>query len=200
MDATALVDRLDQLLPGFRRYLGGQRLFDAGSPHEVFACCSHFVRDESPAFAGWERLAGFLNEVVDGSGSRLEDAACSCFLESLVAPHHPLSSSLRGKAKEWWTRCEATSGRSRSARVRRRIWIAFWVVWVALLAAFNVAMALGPGARETNGYNQLMWLFGNIVLSVGLILSGVTLSAALEFASRRRSAAKAQEAERSLAG
>jgi hypothetical protein len=101
-DAPSLIDCLDQILPGSRLYMMAQGLFDLDTIHGVFAAGSHFVRAHPPTLDGWKRLAVSLNSAVDGSGSRLDEAACTCFLENLATREHPLGSLLAGKALEFW--------------------------------------------------------------------------------------------------
>ena len=102
-DSSTLLDCLDQILPGFRQYMRNEGLFDSASLHGVFASCSHFVRNQPQTVETWMRLAVLLNSFVDGSDSRLDNAASTCFLENLAEPGHPLGPLLKGKAREFWT-------------------------------------------------------------------------------------------------
>lgn len=41
--------------------------------------------------------------MVGGPDRELDEAACTCFLENLATPDHPLSSHLAGPALRYWT-------------------------------------------------------------------------------------------------
>jgi hypothetical protein len=104
---AALIDELDRLLPGFAAYQHSpDNLFDGDSLHAVFSAASHFVIEEPVAPAAWAPLAQFLNAAVSGDEPALSDAACTCFLENVAAPDHPLEPHLTGKAREYWKNWE----------------------------------------------------------------------------------------------
>ena len=107
MNASSLSTRLDQALPGFRDYLeSDEHYFDSDNVWGVFATCSQFVRERPVAAKSWRQLAALINEAVGGPDGALDEAACTCFLETLAQPAHPLRALLRGSALEFWMRCE----------------------------------------------------------------------------------------------
>jgi len=107
MTSNDLVARLDAALRGFQAYVrSDDNLFDPDSVHGVLAACSHFVREKLVEPAGWKALAELLNEMVGGNDKELDEAACTCFLENLAAPAHPVRTHLRGAALTYWVRWE----------------------------------------------------------------------------------------------
>jgi len=62
------------------------------------AACSNFVRENAQAPETWERLASLVNEIVGGLDAELDNAACTCLLENLAAPSHPMKGLLRNAA------------------------------------------------------------------------------------------------------
>jgi hypothetical protein len=94
-----LLEDLESALPGFRAYvLSSENLFDRDTYHGLFGAASHYAQDHPPA--SWEGIAGVLNRVVGGDD--VDNAACTCFLENLAAPGHPLRPLLRGDALTHW--------------------------------------------------------------------------------------------------
>jgi len=53
-----------------------------------------------------QRLAAFVNRVIGGPDEELENAACTCFLENLAAPGHPIRTLLSADALRYWDRYE----------------------------------------------------------------------------------------------
>jgi hypothetical protein len=103
METHSLISLLDQAVPGFRAYAeSDDNLFQRDSAHGVLAACSHFVTDRSIPAGAWRPLADFMNEVVGSSDADLDNAACTCFLENLASPNHPLAPHLRGEALAYW--------------------------------------------------------------------------------------------------
>jgi hypothetical protein len=101
MDRQSLVAELDRVLPGFAAYLRSpDNLFDSGSFCSAFAACSQFVR-ERPV-AAWAALARIVNQVVTGPNAVASEAACTCLLENLAEPGHPLKPFLEGEALRYW--------------------------------------------------------------------------------------------------
>jgi len=99
MNSEELVALLDSPLPGFRQYvLSPENPFGADSIHSVFAACSHFVGEQQVPESAWNVLGSLLNEIVDGADGDLDNAACTCFLENVAVPDHPLRSHLQGEA------------------------------------------------------------------------------------------------------
>ena len=104
--AASLLSMLDRAVPGFRVYAeSDDNLFDRDSVHGLFAACSHFVRERYAAPTIWPEVADLVNAVVGGPDPDLDNAACTCFLESLASRDHPLDPSLRGHALAYWRRC-----------------------------------------------------------------------------------------------
>lgn len=99
----SLLSLLDAAAPGFRAWsLSGDNLFDLDSLHGVFAACSHFVRAVPRGSDVWPVLAELVNEAVAGQDAQLAEAVCTCLLENLASPDHPLGSLLRGGALVYW--------------------------------------------------------------------------------------------------
>ena len=109
MEAPTLVAELDRALPGFAEYFrSGENVFDGGTPCAVFAACSHFVSEDAISVEAWPVLAKLLNEFVSGSDAVVAEAACTCFLENLADPRHPLKPFLDGEALRYWIRVGST--------------------------------------------------------------------------------------------
>ncbi len=147
--AESLVNVLDGVLPGFREYVQSpENLFDKTSVHGVFAACSHFLRDHEVAEDAWSSLGPILNRIVGGEDERLSNAACTCFLENLAAPDHPLHAHLKGEALTYWKRWESAGER----RVNRGDYpfAAVCTSDQALMADRNgVLVAAEPGERDS---------------------------------------------------
>lgn len=94
---------LDAAAPGFRKWSeSDDQLFDSKSLQGVFAAYSHFVDAAAPTAVAWPELAEFTNEAVGGRDAELSEAVCTCFLENLARPGHPLGSLLCGEAQRYW--------------------------------------------------------------------------------------------------
>ena len=107
MKPPSLIAVLEQALPGFAVYVrSDSNLFDRDDVHGVFAACAHFVREHPVAAGSWKALASLLNDAVGGADQELDQAACTCFLESLAAPDHPLRALLRDRALDYWNQWE----------------------------------------------------------------------------------------------
>ena len=107
MDAQSLLFELDRALPGFADYCASAaNLFDTNSLCGTFAACSHFVSDRPIPTERWSRLAAILNRVVPGVDHAVSEAACTCFLENLAEPSHPLKVHLEGEALRYWNSWE----------------------------------------------------------------------------------------------
>jgi hypothetical protein len=107
LEEQSLIQELDGTLPGFTEYCSSSdNLFDGGSLCGVFAACSHFVSDRPVAAESWPRLAAILNRVASGSDVPASEAACTCFLENLAEPSHPLKAFLEGEALRYWNAWE----------------------------------------------------------------------------------------------
>jgi hypothetical protein len=103
MEQRSLISDLDGAVPGFGAYLAsGENHFDDDNPHGVFAACSHLVRNRAIQPESWERLAAIVNRVVGGEDAELDNAACTCFLENLASPSHPMKPWLRDAALAYW--------------------------------------------------------------------------------------------------
>ena len=103
MDPNALVADLERVLPGFADYVASaDNLFDSDNLSGVFAACSHFVTERVIAADSWPSLAAVINRVVSESDAGASNAACTCFLENLADPHHPLRPFLEGEALSYW--------------------------------------------------------------------------------------------------
>ncbi len=103
MTPDDLTARLDAVLQGFQAYVRStDNPFDSDSVHGVFAACSHFVREKEVQPEGWKALAEVLNEMIGGQDGELDEAACTCFLENLAQPGHPILVHLRGSALDFW--------------------------------------------------------------------------------------------------
>ncbi len=103
MKQQSLISELDFAAPGFRAYVvSGENYFDDDNPHGVLAACSDFVRSHPVKPESWERLAAIVNRVVGGEDAELDNAACTCFLENLASPSHPMKPLLRDAALAYW--------------------------------------------------------------------------------------------------
>ena len=108
MPRERLILDLDRSLPGFAEYLGsGANLFASATPAATFAACSHFVRNRPIDSEHWRALANLVNDAVAGPDEALAEAACTCFLENLAAPDHPLKPYLIGDALRYWQQWES---------------------------------------------------------------------------------------------
>jgi hypothetical protein len=109
MDLAQLLDELDRATPGFRSYFDSddEHYYSRDSVHSAFLVCSDFVQENPPAPETWERLASLVNQIVGGKDDELHNAVCSCFLESLASPSHPIRPLLGRKALAFWKQCEA---------------------------------------------------------------------------------------------
>lgn len=107
MEPDRLLAELDGVLPGFAGYCrSAENLFDYGTLHGMFAACSHFVQEYPINAAQWPALADLLNGIVAGSDIAASEAACTCFLENLADPSHPLKAFLEGEALQHWKEWE----------------------------------------------------------------------------------------------
>jgi hypothetical protein len=107
LSPSDLVTAIGRTLPGFADYVRSDKnLFDQDSLCGVFGACSHFVKDHPPSTESWRALALLVNSFVRDDGSELDEAACTCFLENLAQPDHPLRSLLEGEALHYWKRWE----------------------------------------------------------------------------------------------
>ncbi|HYQ03295.1 MAG TPA: hypothetical protein VER96_31690 [Polyangiaceae bacterium] len=98
-----LVSELDSILPGFAAYYqSDENLFDTRTSCAVFAACSHFVWGQPVADEAWSRLAAVVNRDAAGSDEVASEAACTCLLENLADPSHPLKRYLEGDAIRYW--------------------------------------------------------------------------------------------------
>ena len=106
MGPDILLTELDRALPGFAGYFQSpDNLHDGGTLCAIFAACSDFVRERSIAAECWPQLANIVNTaVVDEAAA---EAACTCFLENIAEPSHPLKPFLSREALEYWTSWEA---------------------------------------------------------------------------------------------
>ena len=78
-------------------------------PTRSTACLPHArtSREKQEITEGaWSALGSLLNEVVGGADEDLDNAACTCFLENVAVPDHPLRSHLQGEALAFWERWE----------------------------------------------------------------------------------------------
>jgi hypothetical protein len=107
MDVSNLIDELDRAAPGFRAYVvSDENDFENHSVHAAFAACSQFVRRRPLGFDSWERLAALANRLAGGDDAELDNAVCTCFLENLASPAHPMKPLLRGPALACWEQWE----------------------------------------------------------------------------------------------
>jgi hypothetical protein len=107
MDVDALIGELDRAAPGFRAYfVSDSNLFDHRGAHAAFAACSQFVRMHPFGFDSWERLAALANRLAGGHDTELDNAVCTCFLENLASPEHPMKPLLHGQALAYWKKWE----------------------------------------------------------------------------------------------
>jgi hypothetical protein len=107
MDVDSLIDELDRAAPGFRAYVvSDENDFDNHNAHAAFAACSQFVRQRPLGFDSWERLAALANRIAAGDDAELDNAVCTCFLENLASPMHPMKPLLRGQALTCWEQWE----------------------------------------------------------------------------------------------
>jgi len=103
MTPPALIDELDEILPGFKRYVtSDDNSFQPNTFHGVFAACTDFARGREVEADSWKNMAQLLNKAVGGSDKDLDNAACTCFIENLAAPEHPLRGLLLGEALQYW--------------------------------------------------------------------------------------------------
>jgi hypothetical protein len=113
MDAAGLIAELDGALPGFRAYIASdENLFGGETVEAVFTACSWFVRRTAVASESWPPLARIVSLAAGAPDRALADAACTCFLENVAAPEHPLKALLEGEALRYWSYWE----RGRRAR------------------------------------------------------------------------------------
>lgn len=103
MKLSGLISDLDRAVPGFRTHLvSDENYFDRENAHGVFAACSHFVGNHPVRPESWERLAAIVNRLVGGEDAELDNAVCTCLLENLASPTHPLKPLLCGAALAYW--------------------------------------------------------------------------------------------------
>jgi hypothetical protein len=103
-----LVTDLERIMPGFTEYLRSDaNLFAGETPAAIFAACSYFVRELPIEPQRWQPLANLVNDAVAGPDASMAEAACSCFLENLAAPDHPLKAFLSGRALRYWQHWES---------------------------------------------------------------------------------------------
>ena len=105
MNPDMLIAELERALPGFAGYHGSsENLHDSGTLCSVFAACCDFVREQPITAECWPRLASVVNSAA--SDEAASEAACTCFLENLADPSHPLKRFLTGEALSYWTAWE----------------------------------------------------------------------------------------------
>jgi len=101
MKETDLITRLEGISPGFATYAhSAQHDYSIDSIHGVFCSYTEYVREYPPD--NWAAVASFVNSIVDASESQLSNAACTCFLENIAEPNHPIECHLAGFAKSFW--------------------------------------------------------------------------------------------------
>jgi hypothetical protein len=104
MDAKGLIAELDGALPGFRGYVASEEnLFGGETVEGVFTACSWFVRRTMVAAESWPALARIVTSAARAPDRSLADAACTCFLENVATPEHPLKGLLQGEALRYWS-------------------------------------------------------------------------------------------------
>jgi hypothetical protein len=117
MDAAGLIAELDGALPGFRAYVASEEnLFGGATLEGVFTACSWFVRRTPVAADSWAPLARIVSLAAGARDRSLADAACTCFLENVAAPEHPMKAHLEGEALRYWSHCERARKRRGSKR------------------------------------------------------------------------------------
>ena len=102
MNLPELVIRLDQALPGFANHLASKGcLFPVDSAHGVLAAFAGFTKARAASAIAWSSIADLVNDLV-AAGDDLDEAVCTCLLESLASRDHPLRPLLVGEAADYW--------------------------------------------------------------------------------------------------
>jgi hypothetical protein len=85
-------------------YLASEKnLFPRDTVEGVFTACSWFVRRTRVGAESWAAVAQIVNLSAAAPDRALSDAACTCFLENVAAPEHPLKAFLEGEALRYWS-------------------------------------------------------------------------------------------------
>ena len=105
MKCDLLINNINEIAPGFAEYAeSANNAFEIGAVHGIFAAFSHFVCKEN-CHHDWKNIGTYINSVVDGSNSDLDNAACTCFIENIARSGHPIEVHLSGCANKYWHDC-----------------------------------------------------------------------------------------------